>query len=227
MALGRRRRRDLTTASNAIGLVPAQEAQPGGLAGREGKSTSSDAPFPSARCERGGGDQRADVSTVVGRSQMVGVWGRRTGGGFLPRFLWLTAKKETQNKTKNKRPLCNYSSAKRSQRSLGRIPGHAPLPVSFYFHPPFIPLKPTPCLISRPLLSSLSPPPSGLLHKCTHTSTRKRHDFSLNPRRGRSRRRLSDLIPLRFGRDGIFFPPITKFGEYNVLPDWHKVTFAE
>lgn len=139
---------------------------PLGASGEAGRRGSE------GRCEHGG--------RTVSDGRCVGA---TDGGGFLSRFLWLTAKKETQNKTKNKRPLCNYSSAKRSQRSLGRIPGHAPLPVSFYFHPPFIPLKPTPCLISRPLLPSLSPPPSGLLHKCTHTSARKRASFIWGRRR--------------------------------------------
>lgn len=209
------------------------------------------------------------MSTVVGQSRMVGVWGRRTGS-FLPRFLWLTAKKETQQNIKQTSPWQLLLRQTFPNALLAEFLATPPLAVSFHFHPPFIPRKPTPRLISRPLLPSPSPPPSGLLRNRTHTSARKQasfiwgrrrlsvtstgrrsdwqgggtggkfknkdafpqkkrsvHDFSFNPRRGRSRHRLSNSIPLRFGRVGIFFSPITKFGEYNVLPDWHKVTFAE
>lgn len=182
MASGRRRRRDLTTPSNAIGLVPAQEAQPGGLAGREGKSTSSDGPFPSARCERGGGDQRADVSTVVGQSRMVGVWGA-TDGELLAALFVANRKKRNATKHKTNAPFAITPPPNVPKRSLGRIPGHAPLAVSFHFHPPFIPRKPTPCLISRPLLPSPSPPPSGLLRNRTHTSARKQASFIWGRRR--------------------------------------------
>lgn len=47
------------------------------------------------------------------------------GRGQFDTLLWLTARKETQQ-NKNKRPLCNYSTVKSSQRTLGRIPRQPP-----------------------------------------------------------------------------------------------------
>lgn len=171
-----------------------------------------------------------------------------TDGELLAALFVANRKKRNATKHKTNAPFAITPPPNVPKRSLGRIPGHAPLAVSFHFHPPFIPRKPTPCLISRPLLPSPSPPPSGLLRNRTHTSARKQasfiwgrrrlsvtstgrrsdwqgsgtggkfknkdafppkkrsvHDLSSNPRRGRSRHRLSNLIPLRFGRVGIFF----------------------
>lgn len=207
------------------------------------------------------------MSTVVGQSRMVRVWGA-TDGELLAALFVANRKKRNATKHKTNAPFAITPPPNVPKRSLGRIPGHAPLAVSFHFHPPFIPRKPTPCLISRPLLPTPSPPPSGLLRNRTRKEASvfhlgeeaavshldgpavrlagKRHRRQIQeqrrfPPQKKDPYMISLLIrgeddqgidlairfPCDLAESGFFFFPITKFGEYNVLPDWHKVTFAE
>lgn len=106
-----------------------------------------------------------------------------TDGELLAALFVANRKKRNATKHKTNAPFAITPPPNVPKRSLGRIPGHAPLAVSFHFHPPFIPRKPTPCLISRPLLPSPSPPPSGLLRNRTHTSARKQASFIWGRRR--------------------------------------------
>lgn len=119
------------------------------------------------------------MSTVVGQSRMVGVWGA-TDGELLAAPFVANRKKRNATKHKTNAPFAITPPPNVPKRSLGRIPGHAPLAVSFHFHPPFIPRKPTPCLISRP------PPPLAVataFWSATHTSARKQASFIWGRRR--------------------------------------------